>query len=78
MAVSWNLVHIDRLFGGTFCLHLQGDGWLMNLMMDAARSFESSVSFYQTTLRSIPEDIHLQTRRLESLKSHLARLLLAI
>jgi hypothetical protein len=29
------------------------------LMMEAAGTFETSVNFYQTTLRNIPEDSHL-------------------
>jgi hypothetical protein len=29
----------------------------------------TSVSFYQTTRRNMPEDSHLQTRRRENLKS---------
>jgi ribosomal protein S15P/S13E len=40
-------------------------------MMEAASTSEKSVNFYQTTRRNIPEDIHLYTRRLENLKSHL-------
>jgi hypothetical protein len=39
------------------------------LMMEAVSTSETSVSFYQTT-RHILEDIHLQTRRRENLKSH--------
>jgi hypothetical protein len=30
------------------------------LMMQTASTSETSVSFYQTTLRNIPEDSHLQ------------------
>jgi hypothetical protein len=41
------------------------------LTMDAASTFETSVNFYQTTWRNIPEDSHLHTRRRENLKSHL-------
>jgi hypothetical protein len=40
------------------------------LMMEAASSSETSVNFYQTTERNIPED-SLHTRRRENLKSHL-------
>jgi hypothetical protein len=29
-------------------------------MMEAARTSETSVNFYQTTRRNIPEDSHLQ------------------
>jgi hypothetical protein len=40
------------------------------LMMEAARTSEKSVNFYQTTRRNNPEDSHLYTRRRENLKSH--------
>jgi hypothetical protein len=37
----------------------------------AVNTSETSVSFYQTTWRNIPQDTHLHTRRRENLKSHL-------
>jgi hypothetical protein len=42
----------------------------MALMMEveAASTSETSVNFYQSTLRNNPEDSHLQTRRRENLK----------
>jgi hypothetical protein len=40
-------------------------------MMEAANTSETSVNFYQTTRRNIPEDGHLHTRRRENLKFHL-------
>jgi hypothetical protein len=40
------------------------------LMMGAARSSETLVSFYQTTRRYKPEDSHLRTHRRENLKSY--------
>jgi hypothetical protein len=40
-------------------------------MMEAVSTSETLVSVYHTTLRNIPEDSHLHTRRLENLKSHL-------
>jgi membrane-bound lytic murein transglycosylase MltF len=43
---------------------------MIALMMEAVRSSETSVNFYQTTRRNIPEDSHLHTRRRENLKSH--------
>jgi hypothetical protein len=46
-------------------------GILIALMMEAASTSEMPVNFYQTTRRNIPEDIHLQTRRRENVKSHL-------
>jgi hypothetical protein len=41
------------------------------LMMEAARTSETSVNFYQTTRRYNPEDSHLRTHRRENLKSYL-------
>jgi hypothetical protein len=40
------------------------------LLAEAAITSETSVNFYQTTRRNIPEDSHLHTRGLENLKSH--------
>jgi hypothetical protein len=40
-------------------------------MMEAARTSETLVNFYQTTRRYNPEDSHLRTHRLENLKSYL-------
>jgi hypothetical protein len=39
--------------------------------MEAARTFETLVNFYQTTWRYKPEDSHLRTHRRENLKSYL-------
>jgi hypothetical protein len=36
---------------------------IIALMMEAARTSEMSVNFYQTTQRNSPEDSHLHTRR---------------
>jgi hypothetical protein len=41
-------------------------------MMEAARTSETLVNFYQTTRRYKPEDSHLRTHRRENLKSYLA------
>jgi hypothetical protein len=38
-------------------------------MMEAARTFETLVNFYQTTRRYNPEDSHLRTHCRENLKS---------
>jgi hypothetical protein len=40
-------------------------------MMEAARTYETLVNFYQTTRRYNPEDSHLSTHRRENLKSYL-------
>jgi hypothetical protein len=39
------------------------------LMLEAARTSETLVIFYQTTRRYNPEDTHLRTHRRENLKS---------
>jgi hypothetical protein len=44
---------------------------LVPLTMEAACTSETSVNFYQTTRRSIPEDSHLHSHRRENLKSRL-------
>jgi hypothetical protein len=38
-------------------------------MMEAASTFETSASFYQTTWRNVPEDSHLHTCRRENLET---------
>jgi hypothetical protein len=43
---------------------------LIDMMMEAASTSETSVNFYQTTRRNIPEDNHLNTRSSENLKYH--------
>jgi hypothetical protein len=40
------------------------------LMMEAARTSETLVNFYQTTRRYNPQDSHLRTHRRENLKSY--------
>jgi hypothetical protein len=42
-------------------------------MMEAARTSETLVNFYQITRRYNPEDSHLRIHRRENLKSHLLR-----
>jgi hypothetical protein len=62
---------VDRRFKGTCCLHHQGDKSHIALMMEAARTSETSVSNYFTR-QYIPEDnSELHTRRRENLKSHI-------
>jgi hypothetical protein len=43
---------------------------LIALMMEAARTSETLVNFYQTTRRYNPEDSHLHTYSHENLKSY--------
>jgi hypothetical protein len=40
------------------------------LMMEAARTSETLVNFYQTTRRYNAEDSHLRTHRRENIKSY--------
>jgi hypothetical protein len=42
------------------------------MMMEEVLTSETSVNFYETARRNIPEDCHLHTRRRENLKSHKA------
>jgi hypothetical protein len=70
MAVSWvvapcSLVGVYQLFRGPCCLHHH-----IALIMEAARTSETLVNFYQTTRRYNPEDSHLHTHRRENLKSY--------
>jgi hypothetical protein len=44
---------------------------MIALMMEAARTSETLVNFYQTTRRYNPEFSHLRTHRRENLKSYL-------
>jgi hypothetical protein len=47
-------------------------GSLIALVMEAARTSETSVDIKLRTLQYIPEDSELHTRRRENLKSHTA------
>jgi hypothetical protein len=49
----------------------KGRNTLIALMMEAARTSETLVNFYQTTRRYNPEDSHLRTHRRKNLKSYL-------
>jgi hypothetical protein len=44
-------------------------------MMETVSTSETSVNFYQTTRRNIPEDRHAHTRRRENLKSQFSMLI---
>jgi hypothetical protein len=73
MAVFWvaaprSLVEVYQRFKGPLCLHHQGD-LLITLMMEAARTSETLVNFYQTIQCYNPEDSHLCTHHCEHLKS---------
>jgi hypothetical protein len=47
-----SLVEVDRHFRGYYCL--------IALMMEAVSTSETSVNFYETTWRDIPEGCHIQ------------------
>jgi hypothetical protein len=69
MAVFWivvpcSVVEVYQRFRGPCCLHHQ-------LMMEAAKTSETLVNFYQTTRHCNLEDSHLHTHRHENLKSYL-------
>jgi hypothetical protein len=49
----------------------------ISLMMEAARTSETSVDIQLRTRQYIPEDYELHTRRRENLKSHIGRLVLS-
>jgi hypothetical protein len=51
---------------------------LIALMMEAVRTSEMLVNFYQTTWRYSPEDHHLRNHRRENLKSYLVLWLLVV
>jgi hypothetical protein len=70
MTLLWDvapcsLEEIDGRFRGACTLRLEGV-----LMMDAESASETSANFYKTTLRKIPNEGHLHTRRRENLKYH--------
>jgi hypothetical protein len=46
---------------------------IIALMMEAASTSETSVTFYQTTRHNKPGGSHIHTRRRENLKYHLIR-----
>jgi hypothetical protein len=63
-----SLVDVCRRFRGSYCLHRLNDWTLIALMMEAVSTSETSINFYQTTIRNIPEDSHLHTSRRINLK----------
>jgi hypothetical protein len=73
-ARTWNshsLVEFYRRFRDAYCLHYQGV-----LMMEAVSISETSVNFYKTTLRNIPEAeydiVVVESRNLDSIKFDLS------
>jgi hypothetical protein len=59
-----SLVEADRRFRGVYSIVRS------ILMIESVSTSETSVNFYETTRRNIPEGRHLHTRRRENLKSH--------
>jgi hypothetical protein len=65
------IVEFVRHFRTDCCLHLQGCGlWLIIMMMEAEMTPETSVNFHQATWRNLAEDGCIRTVLRESLKSH--------
>jgi hypothetical protein len=54
----------DRRFRGAYYLHHKGDE-VIALMMEAVSTSETSVYFYQTIRRNIPEDSHIRNPDLQ-------------
>jgi hypothetical protein len=54
------LVLVDQCFGGNYCHHQ------IALIMETVSTYETSVNFYDSTGRNIPESSHPQTSRCES------------
>jgi hypothetical protein len=52
---------VDRRFRSAYCL---------NQTMEAVSASDTSVNFYETKRRHIPEGCHIHARRRENLKSH--------
>jgi hypothetical protein len=62
-------IHLDGCLLG--CRAVYFSTLLIALIMEAARSSETLVNFYQTTRRYSPEDSHLRSNRRENLKSYI-------
>jgi hypothetical protein len=54
---SCSLGEVERRFSGVYCLYRQGD---KTLMMDAARTSETSVYFNESTQCYISESCHIE------------------
>jgi hypothetical protein len=50
---------VNRHFRGAYCLHHQG-GEFIALMIEAVRTYKTSVYYNETTRRNIPEGSNLQ------------------
>jgi len=56
------MVKSYRCFGGSQCLHLHGQAFVFDcftMKMEVLKSFQKSVTVYQSTRRDIPEDFSL-------------------
>jgi hypothetical protein len=58
---------VDRRYRGAYCLHHQGDGRGITLMMKPLRTSETS-DYSETTGRCIPEGCNLELRNYLSAK----------
>jgi hypothetical protein len=68
--VWWKFTDISEVLSASIFRAISIIRALIALQMEAVSTSETSVNFYQTTRRNIPEDSHLHTRRCENLKSH--------
>jgi hypothetical protein len=59
-AVLCSLVEVYQRFRDAYCLHHQDDE---NNNLEAVSTSETSVNFYETTRRKIPEDSHIHQYR---------------
>jgi hypothetical protein len=66
------LVETDRRFRGTYFIIRMIMLTIIALMMETVRTIKSSVWFYPTAWRYIPEGCHFHSRCRENLKSQLS------
>jgi hypothetical protein len=62
-----NLIEVHWCYRGVYCLYHQG----IFLMMEAVRTSETSLYFYETTQVHIPEGSGVHTPRDEKFKPHI-------
>jgi hypothetical protein len=69
-SVFWRNMWKHWSWTSEFTLLIGCSAYSSTLKMEATRSYEQSVNFYQTTWRHIPEDSTLHKHRRQNLKSH--------
>jgi hypothetical protein len=68
MSVFWD---VRRVVWQKFADVSEKFASIVRAMMEALSTSETSVSFYETARRNIPQGCYLHTRRRENLNSHL-------